>query len=161
MNNALLTIEQLTCLYLKAEVGTARTFDVRKDYSTVFTDIFSVITSVKLDGEELDPQDYSVRQWDRRAADWYNSIVLNKCKTGKELEVTGTWVIPAELQGLISSLTPILANAKHSTVKSKRVEDFSYTLGDKTDIEQFVADNQEILSRYSICDLPYILHGGC
>lgn len=161
MDTALLTIEQLTCLYLKAEASATRTFDVRENYSTVFTDIFESVTSVKLDGVELTTDDYSVRQWDRRNADWYNSLVLNGRKCGKELEVTGKWVIPAELQDLIDKLDPILTEHKHSLVKSKRVEDFSYTLGDMTDIEQFVADNQAILSRYSVCDVNYVLHGGC
>lgn len=86
---------------------------------------------------------------------------MSKCKSGKELEVTGKWVIPAELQGLIDKYAAILAKHKHSLVKSKRVEDFQYTAGDKTDLEQFVADNQAILSRYSICDIPNIKHGGC
>lgn len=75
MDTALVTIEQLTCLYLKAEDSATRTFDVRENYSTVFTDIFKSVTEVKLDGKVLTTDDYSLRQWDRRQADWYNSLV--------------------------------------------------------------------------------------
>ena len=160
MDTATLIIEELTCLYLKAENSATRVYDVREGYSTVFTDIFESVTEVKLDDRVLSASEYSNRQWDRRSASWYNSIVLD-CERGKLLTVTGKWIIPTELQALITKLNTTLTNSKSGRVKSKRVEDFQITLNDNTDVQQFVLDNSELLARYSICDVGYIKHGGC
>lgn|GEM_PF-5232612 len=157
MDTATAIVEQLTCLYLKAETST-RSYDVRDGYSTVFTDIFESVTSVKLDDVVLGTSDYTVKQWDRRNADWYNSIVLD-CKEGELLTVTGKWVIPSELQALITSLDGILTNSKSGRVKSKRVEDFQITLNDNTDVQQFALDNAALISKYSICNATNVRNG--
>jgi hypothetical protein len=155
---AKLIIEQLTCLYLKAEESATRTFNVRNGYSTVFTDPFETLTEVRLDGEVVDSADYVKMQWDRYNADWYNSVVLDTGDAEK-LEVTGKWIIPTDLQVLITDLAAVLTNGSHGTVKSKRNEDFSIEFNDNTDVQQFAKDNAAVLSRYSICNIPFIRHG--
>lgn len=155
-------IEQLTCLNLKAETST-RVFDVRKGYATVFTDPFETVSEVKLDGEVLTTDQYTKMFWDRRNSDVYNSLILSECESGKELSVTAKWVIPAELQTLITNLATTLTKSKSGRVKSKRVEDFHITLNDNTDVQQFALDNAAILAKYSLCNVGYVLHGktGC
>ena len=65
-------------------------FDTREGYSTAFIGIFRSLSEVKINGETITTDDYSVRQWDKRNGSWYNSIILNRKFTcDEELEVTG------------------------------------------------------------------------
>lgn len=155
MDTAHSIIEQLTCLYLKAETNTSRVYSVRNGYSTVFTDLFENVTSVKVDGVDVD---YKAMFWDNQNTTTFNSIVLANNYV-KEIEVTADWVIPTDLQLLEDGLTNTLTVAKASRIKSKRVEDFSITFNDSTEVEQFAMDNNTILAKYSICRVPNVQHG--
>ena len=154
MDTANSIIEQLTCLYLKAETA-PRVYSVRNGYSTVFTDLFENVTAVTVDGQ---PVEYKAMFWDNQNATTYNSIVLTD-SCAKEVTITATWVIPTDLQLLTDGLSNTLTAAKASRIKSKKVEDFSVTFNDNTEVEQFALDNSAILAKYSICRVPNVQHG--
>lgn len=85
-------LEELICTPI-ADVVETRIFDIREGYSTVFIDIFRSVSEVKIDGTVIDPSEYSVRQWDKRTADWYNSLVFDSRfrSYNAEIEVTAEW----------------------------------------------------------------------
>ena len=84
-------LEELICTPI-ADVVETRIFDIREGYSTVFINIFRSISEVKIDGVVIDPSQYSLRQWDKRIAGWYNSLVFDsRFLTAKEIEVTAVW----------------------------------------------------------------------
>lgn len=154
---ALEHLEALTCLNLKTET-TERIYDVRKGYQTVFTDLFKTITNVEIDGNVI--TDYKTYQWDRRNATWFNSIVLKT--SADEIAITADWGMPSvELSMLQAKLFGLIGDMNNSKglVKSKQVEDFRVTFSDNSEYDQFVYDNQALISRYSICNIGEIKHG--
>lgn len=154
-------LEDLTCLNL--EEGTEdRTFSVREGYQTVFTDLFTDVNSVTVNGSELDAADYTAMQWNRRTADWYNSVVLENCTAEDVVVVNADWgvcsptlqLLQAQLFGLLSA-----SNNGNGNVKSKKVEDFSITFNDNTVYDQFLLDNQSLISKYSLCNIQTTVSG--
>lgn len=156
-------LEDLTCLNLE-EATEDRTFSVREGYQTVFTDLFTDVNSVTINGNEV--TDYTPMQWQKRNAAWYNSIVLENCTDQDEIVINADWglcspslqLLQAQLFGLISKM-----NNGNGNVKSKKVEDFSITFNDNTVYDQFLMDNEGLLSKYSICNIqttvsPDVLH---
>lgn len=162
------SLESLLCISLCSDEET-KTFDVREGYRTVFTDIFTEVSEVKLNGEVIDDSKYSVRQWDKRNGDWYNSIVLDNvlCSTDTEIEVTATWgfnKMPTDLSLVYANLFDLISkkNTADNSISSKQVEDFRITFKDKnTDLDtEFYSKYRSIISKYSLCDIPNIQHGG-
>lgn len=90
-------LEELICTPI-TDVTETRTFDIREGYSTAFVDIFRTVSEVKIDGTIIDPSEYSLRQWNKRTGDWYNSIVFdNRFRHDqKEIEVTAEWGFAAQ-----------------------------------------------------------------
>ena len=161
---AKVTLEEMLCIELEKQASnptaSARTFEVREGYSTVFTGIFTSLTEVKVDG--VATTDYSTRYWDKRSNPYYNSIVLDKCN-GKEVEVTGLWgfaSIPNDLQMLWAQMFALVSQKRAvNKVKSKKVEDFAVTYSDETAMESFGHDNEVIINKYSLCNVGYVKHG--
>lgn len=154
-------LEDLLCMNLESTTED-RVFDVRNGYSTVFTDLFTDINSVSIDGNELTTNDYSVRQGNRRSGNWYNSIVLTN-PTDCEVTINADWGLCApDLQLLLAQLFALIGtmNTSNGNVKSKKVEDFSITFNDNTAYQQFTLDNAGTISKYSICGIQEIQHGG-
>lgn len=148
-------LEDLTCLNL-TEATEDRTFGVRSGYTTVFTDPFTQINSVKINGNEF--TDYTPMQWNRRNADWYNSIVLDT--NADEVVINADWgLCSPELQLLMARLFGLLRKENSGNVKSKSVEDFSITLNDNPAYTQFLLDNQPIINKYSLCGIGNVQHG--
>lgn len=150
-------LEDLTCLNLNSEPS-ERTYDVREGYTTVFTDLFTSIESVEVNGQPF--TEYTPMQWDRRNASWYNSIVLDACSD--EVTITADWgICSPELQLLTARLFGLL-NAEKSgngNIKSKRVNDFQITFNDNSVYQQFLIDNQALINKYSLCNIGNIQHG--
>lgn len=153
-------------------IAEERTYDGRGGYSTVFTDFFVEVSSVAVDGVTLDPADYSVRQWNKRNAAWYNSIVLdNKLCVDSEVVIDAIWgfgeseddniTMPADLQLLIAKLFALVSsmNKGNGNVKSKKIEDFSITYNENSVYTQFVIDNAATIRKYSMCDVGKTRHG--
>lgn len=166
------SLEDLTCNSFESELDATRTFDTRDGYSTAFVDVFTEVTEVKVNGTVKDTDDYSVRQWDKRTASWYNSLVFDcKFKKNDVIEVTGNWgfepssggsELPSDLQlvlaGLFAQITK--KNKYDSTIQSKQVEDFRITFNSDVDLDDaFYRNYGKIISKYSLCDIPQVSHG--
>lgn len=157
-------LESLLCMPLDVKetdaAAEARTFDVREGFSTVFTDIFTEITEVKIDGAIT--TDYYSAFWDKRNSPYYNSIVLGN-RRGDTVEITGSWgfdTLPKDLQRLWAQVFAIVSKKRSvSNVKSKKVEDFSIVYGDLSDDEQFQKDNATTINKYRMCNIGYVRHG--
>jgi hypothetical protein len=154
-------LEDLTCLNLE-EATEDRTYSVREGYQTVFTDMFTTVNSVTVNGSELDAADYTAMQWNKRTADWYNSVVLKNCTPEDTIVINADWgacsptlqLLQAKLFGLVSSM-----NNSNGNVSSKKVEDFSISFNDNTVYEQFLLDNQALIGKYSICNIQTTVSG--
>jgi hypothetical protein len=160
------SLESMICTSL-CDQNDPKVYDVREGYSTVFTDIFIDIDEVKLDGKVVDSSEYSLRQWDKRNASWYNSLVFNyrfnECD--KEVEVSATWgfeSMPSDLQLVLAGLFDLVTkkNKQNSSVQSKQVEDFRITFRADVDLDSdFQTKYGGTLAKYSICDIPNVQHG--
>ena len=172
LNIAEESLEELICTSIATTESETRTFDTRKDYSTAFVDIFTKVTEVKLNGEIVEADKYSVRQWDKRSAAWYNSLVFeDKFKKGDDIEVTAEWgfeesssgsSLPADLQAVLAGLFSLVTkkNKFDSTVSSKQVEDFRISFNTDMDLDQeFYAKYRMTLAKYSLCDIGNVQHG--
>jgi len=149
------------------EVTEARTFDTRKGYKTAFVGIFQSVTEVKLDDNAISSDEYTLRQWDKRTADWYNAIVFDDAITADEITVTGTWgfasgTLPNDLNMVLANLFDLITkrNKFDGTIASKRVEDFQINFNTDSDLDdEFYNKYSKILSKYSLCDIPNIQSG--
>lgn len=161
-------VEGLLCISLDysgdesgEQVAEERTYKARKGYSTVFTDIFSEVTSVTVNGEA--GSDYDPQFWDNPNSGYYNSIVLDEPLESDSVVVTAVWgfvELPSDLKRLIAQAFDMVAK-KHnvSDVSSKKVEDFSISYGSLSDNEKFIRDNALVIRKYSMCTIGNIQHG--
>jgi len=157
---ARMMVEELLCLDLASEVA-ERTFDAREGYRTVFTGIFSDVSSVTVDGVAV--TDYYPAFFDKRNGKFYNSIVFKEEVCG-EVIVDADWgfddCLPADLQALVDKAVLVVSKTVSLTdVKRKRTEDFDITYGDLSEDEVFVKQNSLVISKYSMCDTGYIVNG--
>lgn len=164
------TLEELICTPI-SDISETRVFDVREGYSTAFIDIFWQITEVKIDGNVV--SDYSERQWNKRNASWYNSLVFDNrfCAHKKEIEVTADWGFepssdstsyPADLQLLIAGLFGQITkkNKFNPTVASKQNREYRISFNSNVDLDaEFYKTYGTTISKYSLCDIPNIQHG--
>lgn len=153
-------VSDLTCLNLKEGIA-ERSYGIRANYSTVFTDMFTNPTSVVLDDKELLATEYSARQWENRNAEWFNSIVLDTLGAD-EVKITATWgIFDQGLNLLVARLFGLMGKVQSGTgrVKSKKVEDFSVTFEDRSERDQFLLDNHALIQQYSMCNIGLIRHG--
>lgn len=174
LNLATENLETLICTPV-SEVSETRTFDTRKEYKTAFVDIFWNIESVTLDGETVESSDYSIRQWDKRNASWYNSLVFEEYLDGEVLEVTADWgfepvsdasSLPIDLQSVLAGLFGLISkkNKADGTITQKQVEDFRIHFNTEVDIDQEFYDKYRgTLNKYSLCHIPNVVQGdlGC
>lgn len=154
-------LEDLTCMNL-SKATEDRVYDVRKGYSTIFTDPFTTVNSVTVDGKELEVSKYSARQWDRRNAKWYNSIVVDNCHRYKEVTINADWgLCSSELELLLARLFGVISatNKTNGRVKSKKVEDFSISYNDNSVYQQFLIDNESLITKYSLCTIGLVESG--
>jgi hypothetical protein len=147
---AIAQLESLVCMNLTIDTED-RVFDVREGYQTVFTDLFTTINSI------TGITDYEVRQWDRRNADWYNSVIIDTQES--EVTINADWgICSPELQQLIVKMFKMLTSSKR-LVKTKEIEDYRVTYNDNTEYQQFLADNAQIINKYSLCTIGQIRSG--
>jgi hypothetical protein len=166
-------LKDLICSPLD-DINEAREFSTREGYSTAFVDIFTDVSEVKINGEVT--EDYTVRQWDKRSASWYNSLVFeSKFEDGDEIEVTADWgftsgsggdsaysAYPADLQMLLAGLFDSITkkNKYDPTISSKQVEDFRISFNADVDLDEaFTTKYQRTITKYSLCNIPYVIHG--
>jgi hypothetical protein len=149
------------------EVTESRTFDTRNGYKTAFVGIVQSVTEIKLDDDVISNDGYSLRQWDKRTAGWYNAVVFDDAITADEITVTGTWgfasgTLPNDLNMVLAGLFDLITkrNKFDGTIASKRVEDFQINFNTDADLDgEFYDKYSNILSKYSVCDIPNIQSG--
>lgn len=157
-------LEELLCITL-CDGDDSRVYEASDGYRTVFADIFTEVTEVKVDGDVVDVEDYSVRQWDKRNARWYNSLVFeNKFSKNSEVEISASWgfdSIPSDLKALLAGMFSLVTKKNSaSLVQSKQVEDFRVTFRtDTTDLEQLLSSYQSTVKKYGMCDIRTIRSG--
>ena len=151
-------LESLLCLDFSDDSG-ERTFIAREGMRTVFTGIFSNVNSVTVNGSAVD---YYPAFFDKRNGSFFNSIVLSKPVCG-EVVIDADWgfnELPSDLKKLLANAEAVVNQAYSvKEVKSKRVEDFSVTYSDLSDDEVFLKQNAVTINKYSMCNVPYVLHG--
>lgn len=162
LNIATDRLEQLLCISL-LYADEERTFESRLDYRTVYVDPFHEITSVSIDGETVDEDDYVIKQNNRFSGDWYNIIEFAKKRRGENIVVDANWgfaTVPYDLQSLLAKLFAQVGVEQKSdnSVKSKKIEDFTVTYKDGDTYSELVADNQATISKYAQCEKA-IRHG--
>lgn len=162
-------LEQMLCMEIELQQGSTatpetRVFTGREGYSTTFTPIFTDVTSVKVDGEEI--TDFYTAFFDNRNAGFYNSVVFNHhIHNGHcEVEIKALWGFedyPADLELLLArAFAGVSALYSTKDVKSKKTRAFTITYGDLSSDEIFLRTNSVTLSKYSMCRVGYVLHGG-
>lgn len=159
------SLDDLLCTNL-CDDSDPRTYDTRAGYCTLFTDIFTDIQSVSINGETVDADDYSVRQWDRRNGTWYNSIVFNdKLEEDDEVEVSASWgflEMPSDLQLVQAQLFGLISkkNKFDPTVTNKEVEDFRISFNVDADLDdEFYRQYNRTIAKYSLCTIGNIQQG--
>lgn len=161
------SLDDLLCTNLCDDTD-PRTFDARGGYSTVFTDIFTDVQSITVNGEAV--TDYSVRQWDRRNGNWYNSVVFeDKLYEDDVVVVSASWgfsTMPSDLQLVLAQLFGLITkkNKFDSTITKKKVEDFEVWLNIDADLDdEFYRQYNKTISKYSLCTIGNIQQGsvGC
>lgn len=152
-------VEELLCLGLASE-SAIRVFEPREGMRTVFVGIFRSVSSVKVGGVAVTY--YHPAFFDKRNGTVFNSLVFDTPVHG-EIEVTADWgltTLPADLAALVANALNVVNQAYSvKEVKSKRVEDFQVTYSDLSDDEVFLKQNAVTINKYSMCKVPYILHG--
>lgn len=160
------SLDRLLCMRLCDDEET-KYYDVREGYRTVFTDVFTEVEEVKLDGKVVSSDNYSVRQWDRRNGSWYNAIVFD-CRFSerdKEVGVTADWGfyrMPTDLQAVLAGLFSQVTkkNTYDGTIASKQVEDYRISFRADADLDtDFMQKYGDTLAKYSICKVGYVKHG--
>lgn len=151
-------VEELLCIEFAQDTG-ERVFEAREGYRTIFTGIYTDVSSVTVDGLAVD---YQKAFFDKKNGEFFNSIVLKTPVCG-EVTVDADWgfdCLPTDLQSLVNRAVLVVSQS-YSTkdVKSKRVEDFSVVYGDISDDEKFIRDNAITIQKYSMCNIGYIVNG--
>lgn len=158
-------LEELLCISISEEENKERKFTARANYRTVYTDVFSSVSKVKVNGAEFNSNDYTAKLWDKSSADWYNSIVFDKrLADSYEVEVTADWgfsKLPSDLKLMLAQMFANTSKRYETApVKSKKVEDFSITLDNSVDnMQKFLADNANLVKKYSLCNIDNVQIG--
>jgi hypothetical protein len=165
LNIARQALDDLLCTKL-CDTSDPRTFDARGGYSTVFTDIFTELTSVSVNGSVIATDKYAARQWDRRNGSWYNSIVFDyKLSEDDEVEVSASWgfsSMPTDLQLVQAQLFGLITkkNKFDPTVTNKQVEDFRISFNVDADLDdEFYRQYNKTIAKYSLCTIGNIQQG--
>lgn len=159
------SLEGLLCITLHNK-SEQRTFTGRGGYRTLFTDVFHEISEVKLNGIAVNGTDYYAAQWDKRSADWYNSIIFSgQLDADCEVEVTADWGfrdVPSDVKRLWAQLFANISKKYTASgkIQSKWVEDFRITFAtDVTTDGLFIAENRRTIEKYSMCNVGAVRHG--
>lgn len=159
------SLDEILCTNLSDDSDT-RYFTGWEGYSTVWTDIFTEIESVEIDGSIVDSSSYIVKQNDARIGTWYNSIVFDeRLSENKEIKMVGTWgfsVQPDDLNLVLANLFALVSkkNKFDGTLKSKRVEDFGISIDTEADLDAiFNRTFGRTIAKYSNCGKMGMING--
>ena len=155
INYTISTLENLLCW--SPLVGeSVRTFTSRDGYRTLWTDPFTSITDVKVDGAAV--TDYKLAFNGNFNYPFYNSVVFPYSLGEQTVEITGSWgfeELPADLGSLVAEIFKAYGRTTASNmagnVTNKRVEDFSISYGDKSEMDALSSKNSSVIAKYSNC----------
>lgn len=156
-------LEELLCMNLTSG-SEERTYEARKNYRTVYVDPFTDLTSVTIDGDVVDAEDYVTKQNDNLNASWYNIIEFDKVRSGEKIVVDADWGFgscPYDLQLLLAKLFALNSSeqTQEAQVKSKKIEDFSVTYKDSATFDDLALASKSTIDKYGYCNQGYIRHG--
>ena len=155
INYTISTLENMLCWSPKSDETTA-TYESRDGYRTLWTDPFTSITDVKVDGRAV--TDYKLAFNGNFNYPFYNSVVFSRPLGDQTVEITGTWgfeELPADLGSLVAEIFKMYGRVttanQSGNVKSKSVEDFSITYGDGSEMDALASKNSSVIAKYSNC----------
>lgn len=156
-------LEELLCMDVCGDEG-ERTFISRYGYRTVYVDPFTYVNSVTIDGNEVDEDDYTIKQNDRFNGSWFNVIEFDTKRTGQRLVIDAEWGFdktPIDLQLLLAKLFAqgSTEQSTDGTVQSKKIEDFTVTFKDNATYDEFVIANSAVIDKYAQCNQGAVRHG--
>jgi hypothetical protein len=140
-----------------------RTFTVRQGFRTIWIDIFTSVTAVKIDDKELSVDEWTAARNDARGAlDWFNSIVLSEkpIKREQTATITASWgfdltnaeTLPEDLKILIAACFAAISQQAQfdPTVANEQIEDYRVSFNTaKSPFDLFVATNTLTIQKYS------------
>ena len=157
------TLANLLC-WSPLKGASVASYEARDGFRTLWTDPFTSITEVKVDGTAV--TDYKLAFNGNKNYPFYNSIIFPRPLEGQTVELTGTWGfddLPADLGSLVAEIFKmygrVTSNNVSGNVKSKSVEDFSITYGDTTELDTLEANFAPIISKYSNCQAGDVQFG--
>lgn len=162
LNIAKSYLEQLLCTTLDCGTYSAMVYDARDGFRTVFTDYFTGDPVVTINGATV--TDCSARFFDNRNTAIKNSIVFDSVLDAEEVSIEALWglkPLPDDLGSVLAQLFATAGKPYKATgdVKSKRVEDFAITFGDRTDVQTIADNNSAIINKYALCGVINMTSG--
>jgi hypothetical protein len=155
-------LEELLCMQLCGS-DDDRTFMSREGYRTLYMDVFTDLESVTIDGNEVDEDDYVVKQNDSYSGSWFNSIEFERPLKGKKVVVSADWgfdTVPVDLQLLLARLFDQGSKEQSDkNVKSKKIEDFTVTYENGKTMDDLANENSSVIQKYSLCSQGQIRSG--
>ena len=155
INYTISTLENLLCWSPICSEATA-TYESRNGYRTLWTDPFTSITDVKVDGTAV--TDYKLAFNGNFNYPFYNSVVFSHPLNGQTVELTGTWgfeELPADLGSLVAEIFKMYGRVNTANlsgnVTNKSVEDFSITYSDRSEMDALASNNSSVIAKYSNC----------
>lgn len=169
INYTISTLKNLLCWSPVCDEATAP-YESRDGYRTLWTDPFTSITDVRVDGSAV--TDYKLAFNGNFNYPFYNSVVFPQPLGVQTVEITGTWgfeELPADLGSLVAEIFKMTGRVNTANlsgnVKSKSVEDFSITHSDRSEMDALASNNSSIIAKYSNCQSAgQVSHsnvGGC
>lgn len=156
-------LEELLCMDFSSDDG-ERTYETRSGYRAVYIDPFTAVNSITIDGNEVDADDYTLKQNDRLNASWYNIVEFDTARSGQKIVVDADWGFgscPYDLQLLLAKLFAqgSVEQTQDNQVKSKKIEDFTVTYKDSATFDEFILSNKGTIDKYSHCNQGFIRQG--
>ena len=155
INYTISTLENLLC-WSPINAEATATYESRDGYRTLWTDPFTSITDLKVDGTAV--TGYQLAFNGNFNYHFYNSVVFQTPLNGQTVELTGTWgfeELPADLGSLVAEIFKMHGRVNSANlsgnVKSKSVEDFSITYGDGSEMDALASKNSSVIAKYSNC----------
>ena len=141
-----------------------RIYAGRNGYKTLYTDPFTDLISVSIDGNT---KTVTTAQWDNPMGSWKNVVCFDDEMDAEQVDVTAKFgygnPLPSDLQLLIArGFDAILKeNTDNPRVSTKRNEDYSVSYKDSVESswQAFTMTNKGIIQKYSQAGLGVIEHG--
>lgn len=150
------TLTNLLC-WSPLKGASVASYEARDGFRTLWTDPFTSITDVKVDGSAV--TDYKLAFNGNFNYPFYNSVVFPHPLGGQTVEITGTWgfeELPADLGSLVTEIFKMYGRISNNNASgrltNKKVEDTSFTYSDNvSEMDALSSNNSSVISKYSNC----------